>query len=49
MGKQKRKYRVICVTKESAQDLKFEMEQDGKKKEVSVASYFHIKYKKQLQ
>ena len=50
-GTMKRKYRVINVTKLSAQTLKFPLKQaeTGQAQEITVAKYFQEKHMKQLQ
>ena len=47
----KRKYRVINVTKQPAQSLKFPLKQmdTGQQREITVARYFQEKHSKKLQ
>lgn len=50
-GTMKRKYRVINVTKQPAQSLKFPLKQmdTGQQREITVARYFQEKHSKKLQ
>eukprot|EP00794_Sanderia_malayensis_P018557 gene18557-20424_t len=45
---QKRQKRIVGLSKESARNLTFERDDDGKKRKISVAQYFHEKYNIQL-
>ena len=49
-GTMKRKYRVINVTKQPAQSLKFSLKQmdTGQQREITVARYFQEKHSKKL-
>jgi len=50
-GTMKRKYRVINVTKQPAQSLKFPLKQmeTGQQREITVARYFQEKHARRLQ
>ena len=50
-GTMKRKYRVINLTKQPAQSLKFPLKQveTGQQREITVARYFQEKHSRRLQ
>ncbi|CEO96270.1 PAZ domain [Plasmodiophora brassicae] len=48
-GDSKRKYRIRDIAKESALEMQFDVEEDGKLRRTNVAEYFEQRYQRKLQ